>query len=220
MPQVQLTNGQVILSSGAVATDPSCCCGCPECDRLPASVTVEFLADLNAYSPGTGCDGGCADWIASFDLPRLTQAQVDAMCAAWPSTWPQTYPIPRPAGCYFGLFSGLPCGATSMVLQIVGGGRNGLAVATVTIGWADGIFSQITCTHLVDPASGDCCANITRPNEAAPGVTVGLNACAGVPCDFALVAEGQAVDMIVTANCGSPPPPDFNRSDFNSSDFA
>ena len=125
---------------------------------------------------------------------------------------------PATAGCYYGLFGGLPCGATSMVLQIIAGGRSGLAVATVTIGWADGVYAQITCTHTVDPPTGDCCANLTRPSEGSAGVTIGLNACAGVPCDFALVAEGQAADMIITARCGSNP--DFNRPDFNASDFA
>jgi hypothetical protein len=218
MTQIQLNNDKVLLSGGAVATDPACCCDCPECDLLPAAVTVEFLADLNAYSPGTGCAGGCADWIAAFNLPQLTQAQVDYMVATWPSTWPQTQP-PRTAGCYYGLFEDLPCGATSMVLQIVAGGRTGLAVATVTIGWADGVFVQITCTHEVSPAGGDCCANITRPNEGAAGVTVGMNAAVGVPCDFALVAEGYAADMILTANCG-PTTRDFNPCDFNPSDFA
>ena len=174
---------------------------CDECDTTPISVTVEFTADVNAYSPGTGCEHGCADWISSFDLPLLTQAQVDYMCATWPSTWPQTYPTPRLAGCYFGLFEGLPCGATSMVLQIVAGGSSGLAVATVTIGYADGIYAQITITNTVDPPSGDCCANLRARTRAYPTSTIGLNACAGVPCDFALVAEGQAADMIVTANC-------------------
>ena len=187
---------------------------------LPTAITVEFLADLNAYSPGTGCEHGCADWIASFGLPRLTQSQVDAMCAAWPLTWPQTYPVPRRAGCYYGQFSGLPCGATSMVLQIVAGGRSGLAVATVTIGWADGVYSQITITNTVDPPGGNCCANLTRPNQGVSGSTIGLNATAGVPCDFALVAEGQAADMILTAHCGGGGDRDFNPSDFNPSDFA
>ncbi len=199
MTQIQLTNGLILLSSGAVATDPSCCCsGCPECDRVPSAATVEFLADLNAYSPGTGCAGGCADWIAAFDLPPLTQAQVDSMCATWPDTWPQTSPVARQAGCYYGLFEGLPCGATSMVLQIVAGGQSGLAVATITIGWADGVYAQITCTHAIDPPSGDCVANLTRANEGVTGVTIGLNASAGVPCDFALVAEGEESEMVLT----------------------
>ncbi len=228
MTQIQLNNGQVLLSAGAVAADPACCCGggCGECDQSPASVTVEFLADLNAFSPGTGCEGGCADWIAAFDLPQLTATQLASMFSTWPSTYP--CPLPNPCseqncqqvvGCYFGLFDGLPCGATSMVLQIVSGGRSGLAVATVTIGWADGIYAQITCTHEVDPPSGDCCANLTRPNEGCDTCTIGLNASAGVPCDFALVAEGQAADMVLTANCGSLNR-DFNASDFNTSDFA
>jgi hypothetical protein len=184
--------------------DASCCCGeavsCNECDVTPTSVTVQFTADLNAYSPGTGCAHGCSDWISAFDLPMLTQAQIDYMVATWPGTWPQTEPVPRQAGCYFGLFSGLPCDATSMVLQIVAGGRSGLAVATVTIGWADGIYAEITCTHLIDPASGDCCGNLTA-NMGDPNWTIGLNASAGCPCDFALVAEGLAADMNLTANC-------------------
>ena len=90
---------------------------------------------------------------------------------------------------------------------------------TVTIGWADGVFARITCTHAIDPPSGDCCANITRPNEGS--ATIGLTATAGVPCDFALVALGWGADMIVTAHCGLPPPSnDFNCTDFNCTDFA
>jgi hypothetical protein len=198
MPQVQLNNGNVLLNNGQVADSAACCCGCPECDRLPSAATVEFLADLNAAAPGTGCAGGCADWIAAWDLHKLTQAEVDSLSANWPTTWPQTEPVPRQAGCYYGLFEGLPCGATSMVLQIVAGGRTGLAVATVTIGWADGIYAQITCTHAIDPPSGDCVANLTRANESVSGTTIGLNASAGVPCDFALVAVGEANEMVLT----------------------
>jgi hypothetical protein len=198
MPQVQLNNGQVLLSAGAIATDRACCCGCPECDRVPSAATVEFLADLNASAPATGCAGGCSDWIAAWDLHNLTQAEVDSLSANWPTTWPQTEPVHRQAGCYYGLFEGLPCGATSMVLQIVAGGRTGSAVATVTIGWADGVYVHITCTHAVDPASGDCVVNLTRDNEGVSGVTIGVSASAGVPCDFALVAVGGASDMVMT----------------------
>jgi hypothetical protein len=187
-------------ASGQIVDSDTCCCngGCPECDRVPSAATVEFLADLNAAAPGTGCADGCSDWIAAWDLHLLSQAEVDSLSANWPTTWPQTEPVHRQAGCYYGLFEGLPCGAASMVLQIVGGGRTGSAVATITIGWADGVFVQITCTHAVDPPSGDCVANLTRDNEGVAGVTIGVNDTAGVPCDFAIAAVGGEADMVMT----------------------
>ena len=162
-------------------------------DGWPSTIT----ATVTAAGPGTAESAGCDAWISAFDLQQLSQAEVDLLSANWPTTYPlQNPPVPNPAGCYYGLFSGMPCGATSMVLQILSD-----RTCTLTIGWSDGVYVSIHLDHsgAAGIIPGDCCANFSLSNEGTATITV--SATGSPPCDFNDLETGSAADMILTANC-------------------
>ena len=190
-------DGTLVLNpDGTIMDDATCCCGCPVCTVNGTELQVEFTADTNLQGDGDGCAAGCTDWIQAFSLPLLTQAQINAAVLAWPSTYgpPRTAPL---VGCTFGAFQmgsmtpalPLPCGATSMVAQVIDDG--GLAVQ-ILIGWADGVYVEITASG-GPPAPANCISNIQ-----GPGWNCGVSNAGNPPCDFLALAVGQSADLTLT----------------------
>ena len=120
-------------------------------------------------------------WIAAWTLKPLTVAQIASLVAMYPNTFPGGQPVDL--GCWFGLFSGLPCGANFMTAEILDGGADGIAVLELTIGWSDGTFVRLQFSNTISPPTANCIANLTF-NAGATGTNLGYSSGGNPPCDF------------------------------------
>ncbi len=145
---------------------------------MGSELQVEFVSNLNIN--GTGCD--CSRFVATFALQPLTQAQLNNLNATYPATFPLG--VQAPADCCFGLFSGLPCGATFMLAQVLDGGADGYAILDLTIGWANGTFVSLQFTHTISDDTANCVANFSWADEGVAGTNVGYSSGGAPPCDF------------------------------------
>ena len=169
---------------------PCCIQCCKFCTKCGTKLKVTFTQNLNQN--GTGLC--CADFIRSFTLPILTQTQINHAMA----TWPHTYGLAIGGSgvlfpsCTFGLFTGLPCGATSIVGAIT---SSTLAVGAplaiiITVGWADGTWSKLSAgLAVLTPC--DCVSYIQGNTWVSAGIGNGGNP----PCDFIKFALGQSSGM-------------------------
>ncbi len=174
------SGGNVLADAGGnVIYDTTCCClPCPQCSTIGSEIQIEFTADLNL----NGACATCAEWIAAWVMKPMTAAQVASLAATYPATFPGG--SPTDSGCWFGLFSGLPCGANFMVGEIQAGGATGYAVLVLTIGWTNGTFVRLQFTNTVTPTTSDCVTNLTRPNQGVSGSNLGYSSGGAPPCDF------------------------------------
>jgi hypothetical protein len=178
-------SGQVVANDSGqpIDCDVCPCADCVECTTLGGEIQIEFLGDLDLGGTQAGCAVDCGDWAATWVLHQLSQAEVDSLSANWPTTFPATDP-PRTAGCWYGLFSGLPCGAEVMTAQVVAGGGFGTLAVQITIGWTDGVRVYIYASMDIEPANTDCLSTITGNAwmiavafyGATPCTFLGLNA--------------------------------------------
>ena len=160
-------SGAILANSdGTIIDDETCCCeesgsgsgsggggACPDCylcdsGYTPESLLLTFLADPSNIGEGmSGCgdSGNCEALVGAYELPQLTQSQVDYLYAHWPSTWPQPSADPASdegrAGCYYGMFEGLPCSMTAIVARFfLNTGGTGFYLQVIAV-WADGVYA-------------------------------------------------------------------------------
>jgi hypothetical protein len=190
-----LHNNKILRNSaGQVADSDACCCGgCTSCDRTPSEIHIEFLADLNL----AGSCPNCADWIAAWALKALTPEDISNLFTAYPATFSLCLSSTTEAGCWFGLFEGLPCGAEFIVARI-----NNSDMLTVYIGWSDGTWVAIGCFDVIaqdglNIAPRDCVAGLTQANFANWFVTWS-ESMVSPPCDFNMIGS-HAGAMLWTA---------------------
>ena len=174
-----MRGGELLVDDAGRPIDcDRCPCGCSQCSEIGREMQVEFLANLNINGTCTSC----AEWVAAWTLAPLSSDRVTSLRATYPATFPGS--AATDFGCWFGLFSGLPCGVNFMVGEIQAGGSTGFAVFVLTIGWTNGTFVRLQFTHTVSPANSNCIENLTREDEGIGGCNVGYSSGGAPPCDF------------------------------------
>lgn len=141
-------------ASGEEGSTPSVPIPCGACDF---SIGQEMTLTLNNVTVTGSC---CSDWIGAWVLHQLTQDELTYTGLTWPNTYEAEGgggfgPNFLLTGCTFGLFDGLPCGATSLILAL-----QSISEGILTIGFADGqwISWNINPTPAGPTGAGDCCA--------------------------------------------------------------
>ena len=172
-----------------------CCCGgvtptppippaeatCDVCDidTTPDSIKVTFGTGTNLGGSQSGCSGDCDDWAAVWDCPQLTQTQVDTLNASCSAAFTDQ-PSPT-AGCYYGLDSGIPCGADAIVVELTEGGSTGTALGAVTI-CSPGGYVRLDFQITSSVAGDDCLANFDTGGTGCDNI--GYASDVSDPCDF------------------------------------
>ena len=146
---------------------------CQVCDpgTTPSEMQIEFLAGAaNAY--GTGC-ATCSDWERAWILPKFSVAKVESLFSTYPTAMPAMFGTYTPSynACWYGLSSGLPCGAVEMILFIYDSGSlSGVADLQVGIIWSDGVHVRIDI-QITIASGGNCVLNLTQDSPNPPIVS-------------------------------------------------
>jgi len=178
-------NGLLMGNAGltALLECEDCPCGEPGCDNCdagtyPSTITATLQAGMNLFGGGLGCAVDCDDWAAAWELPLLTQGQVDTLIAAYPFAFTQG----ATAGCYYGLTVGLPCGANALVFEITAGGTSGTARGNLSFCWSDSVYVIFECEITTAGGNNNCVANFNTGGTGLDNITIVTG---GVPpCDF------------------------------------
>jgi hypothetical protein len=184
-------DGHLIGNDGGTALleCDECPCGeraCPRCDAgtTPIAVDVTWAAGTNVFGDGAGCDGDCDDWASTWELAKLSAAEIAVLYAAYPDTFNFIFPEqPPPAvGCYFGLTAGLPCGAAAVIGEILLGGASGIAQFNVTVVWDNSTWVRLEYELTTPGTDDDCTGNFDSAVMPIVNVTIATGGVA--PCDF------------------------------------
>jgi len=170
-------------------------CGLCDTDTTPSSITVTFGTGTNLGGSGNGCSGNCDDFAAAWACPQLTQTQVDTLNASWSGAFTNQPPT---AGCYYGSTSGLPCGTSAIVVELLSNGSTGTALGATTICYPDLTYARLDFQIYTSGSNGNCVTNFNTGGSGCD--SVGWAGDASEPCDFINVLfDYTLMDIVAVA---------------------
>lgn len=186
--QLFTIGGKIIVVGGKLAASVRCCCeptGCAVCDAgtTPGTLTLEFTSNPNIGGSGAGCAVNCGDWVNSWPMPLLTQAQLDSLWASYPFMFSDYPYVPPTAGCWYGKLTGLPCGTAALVAEIIASGMGDLQVG---VRYCDALGNVGTLTYT---CTGRDCLAVIDGTAKTVGVGGGTASCNWLGAAFSAITK-------------------------------